>query len=181
MATSSNIGGAHVYDMEFEDPTMTTWTLLRQTWTAITKVSEAKLTKLKLTPEKLAILWTCRDFPGTVTPAEISRLLFREPQSIAGVLNRMEKEGLVKRIPKRKGRPYTEIVMTPKGEQLCSPGIEVHKAQIKSLTSDMSDEDRQHLHRILKALRQKMLDEIHMDIESQPPELASDKPIPLRW
>jgi DNA-binding MarR family transcriptional regulator len=167
--------------MEFDDPTMTTWTLLRQTWTAITKVSEAKLSKVKLTPEKLAVLWACRDYPGTVTPAEISRLLFREPQSIAGVLNRMEKDGLIKRLPKRKGQPYTQITMTPKGEQLCGPGIEIHKTLIKALTSDMSEDDRQHLHRILRDLRQKMLAEIHMEIEDQPPELPSDRPIPLRW
>src|SRR4030043_2034919 len=112
---------------------MTTWALLRQTSIAVNKVAETKLAKIKLTPEKAAVLWACRDFPGTLTPAEIARLLFRENQTIAGLLNRMEKEGLVTRIPKRKGHPFTEVKMTPKGEKLVGPGEEVFKGIIKGL------------------------------------------------
>src|SRR4030043_1565170 len=104
---------------------MTTWALLRQTSIAVNKAAEIKLAKVGLTPEKAAVLWACRDYPGTITPAEIARLMFRENQTIAGLLNRMEKEGLVSRVPKRKGHPFTEVKMTPKGEKLCEQGIEV--------------------------------------------------------
>ena len=96
-----------MYDLEFSDSAMTTWTMLRQTWTAVNKMAEVKLAKVGLTPEKAAVLWLCRDYSGTLTPAEIARYLFRENQTIAGLLNRMESEGLVKRVPKRKGHPFT--------------------------------------------------------------------------
>ena len=169
-----------IYDMDFSEPTMTTWTLLRQTWIAVNKAAETKFAKLALTPEKAAVLWACRDYPGVVTPAEISRLVFREAQSIAGLLNRMEQEGLIKRIPKRKGRPFTEIRLTEKGEKLCSPSIEIYKSLIHELTSDMSSQKREDLHKTLVQLRQKLVDELHLEL-APPSAFPSGKPIQLKW
>lgn len=170
-----------MYDLEFADKPMTTWAVLRQTWVVANKVAETKLAKKGLTPEHLAVLWICRDHKGPVTPAEIARLVFREAQSIAGLLNRMEKEGLVKRIPKRKGRPFTEIKLTPKGEGLCSPGIEILKKIIMDFTSDMPDKERDQFHKTLKSLRAKVLDQLHLEIDPEPTGLPHDKPIILKW
>lgn len=169
-----------MYDMEFEDPSMTTWALLRQTWTAVNKVAEVKLGKVGLTPEKAAVLWACKEYPGVLTPAEIARLVFREAQTIAGLLNRMEKEGLVKRIPKRKGRPYTEIRLTQRGEGLVNPGIEIYKTLIRDLTVDLQDKEREQFNGALRKLRQRMLDEVH--IEAGPvPGYGNSKPMRIDW
>jgi DNA-binding MarR family transcriptional regulator len=170
-----------MYDLDFSEPTMTTWTLLRQTTISMDRVSEAKLARKKLTPEKLAVLWACRDHPGPMTPAEIARLVFREAQTVAGLLNRLEKEGLVKRIPKRKGRPFTEIRLTAKGEELCDPGIAEYKKIIMDLSSDLSEKERDSLHSALRKMRQRMIDTLHLEIDRQPVGLSPDKPIPLRW
>lgn len=170
-----------MYDLTFTEPTITTWTLLRQTWTAVNKVAEIKLARIGLTPEKAAVLWACRDYPGTLTPAEIARLVFREAQSIAGLLNRMEKEGLVKRIPKRKGRPFTEIRLTPKGEELCGPGVEIYKSLIQGLSSDLSADERQQLDNALRKLRQKMLNEMHLEVRQSPPAFPEGNPIKVSW
>jgi len=169
-----------MYDFEFSENAMTTWTMLRQSWTAINKVAEVKLAKANLTPEKAAVLWACRDFPGTLTPAEIARLLFRENQTIAGLLNRMEKDGLVKRIPKRKGHPYTEIRLTAKGEKACGPGVEVYKKVITGLFSDMGETEQQQLRKTLKKLRDKMAEELHIEAE-KPMANNQDKSIDLNW
>jgi len=170
-----------MYDLEFVDAQMTTWTIMRQTWIVANKVAETKLAKKGLTPEHLAVLWICRDHPGPVTPAEIARLVFREAQSIAGLLNRMEKEGLVKRIPKRKGRPFTEIKLSPKGEELCGPGIEIQKKIIMDFSTDMPAKEREQFHKTLKGLRAKMLDQLHMEIDEEPTGLPIDKPLSLKW
>jgi len=164
-----------MYDLEFTDPAMTVWALLRQTHTAVNKVAEVRLAKKGLTPEKAAVLWACRDYPGIVTPAEIARLVFREAQTIAGLLNRMEREGLVKRVPKRKGRPYTQIRLTPKGEGLVDPGIQILRSLIESLTEDMPDAERGQLINSLAAIRHKMMGEIH--IEAGSPPVFEGKPI----
>jgi MarR family transcriptional regulator for hemolysin len=169
-----------MYDLEFDDVAMNTWAMLRQAWTAVNKVAEARLAKAGLTPEKAAVLWACRDYPGTITPAEIARLTFRENQTIAGLLNRMEKDGLVKRIPKRKGHPFTEIKLTTRGEEACGPGVEIYKKLIQGLVSDLPKGEQEQLQKLLRGLRDKMLDELHLETK-KPSGYDSDKPISPPW
>jgi len=168
------------YDFKFQYPALTTFAMLRQAWIAVNKVAETKLLKVGLTPEKLAVLWACRDYPGTLIPAEVARLVFRENQTIAGLLNRMEAEGLVQRVPKKKGHPFTEIKMTSKGEKLVEPGIEIMKAIITELAADMPVEQQEQLQKSLRALRDKALEKLH--IEASPPSgRPAGKPIPVKW
>ena len=169
-----------MYEFEFAETAMATWAILRQTWIAVNKAAEVKLAKVGLTPEKVAVLWACKEYPGTLTPAEIARLVFRENQTIAGLLNRMEKEGLVTRVPKRKGHPFTEVKMTPKGEKLAGPGIEILGALIKSLTAEMPVEEQKQLQKSLRKLRQKMMDEMHMELDRGPSAFGG-KPIIVKW
>lgn len=169
-----------MYDLQFSEIAMNTWTMFRQTWIAVNKVAEVRLAKADLTPEKAAVLWACRDYPGTITPAEIARLTFRENQTIAGLLNRMEKDGLVKRIPKRKGHPFTEVKLTAKGEEACGPGVEIYKKMITGLVADVSTDEQEQLQKLLRVLRDKMLDELHMEIK-KPSGHDMDKPISPGW
>ncbi len=169
-----------MYEFRFADPSFTTYTLLRQTWAAVNKVAETKLAKVGLTPEKTAVLWACRDYPSTLTPAEIARLLFRENQTIAGLLNRMEKEGLVKRIPKRRGHPYTEVKLTPKGEKACAPGIEVMKGVVTELAAHLPVEKQEQLQDLMRMIREKALDTLHLEATT-PPGYPPGKTVPVKW
>jgi len=64
-----------------------------------------------------AISVLCESRPFTMT-ADIARFIGGQSQSVTGMLNRLEQEGLATRRPKRKGRPYTEIRLTETGENL---------------------------------------------------------------
>jgi len=169
-----------MYDFQFADSAFTTYTVLRQTWAAVNKVAETKLAKVGLTPEKTAVLWACRDYPSTLTPAEIARLLFRENQTVAGLLNRMEKEGLVKRIPKRKGHPYTEVKLTAKGEKACAPGIEVMKRVVTELVAHLPVEKQEQLQDSMRMIREKALDTLHLEVTT-PPGYPPGKTVPVKW
>ena len=169
-----------MYDLEFTETAMGTWTVLRQTWIAGNKAAEYKLAKVGLTPEKVAVLWACREYPCTVTPAELARLVFRENQTLAGLLNRMEAEGLIMRVPKRKGHPFTEVKLTPKGEKLAGPGIETMGTLIRRLVEDVPEEEQKQLQKSLRKLRQKMMDEMHTELDEGPPAFKG-KPITVRW
>lgn len=169
-----------MYDFEFPEASLTTFTMLRQTWAAVNKVAEVRLGKVNLTPEKVAVLWACRDYPGILTPAEISRLVFRENQTVAGLLNRMESEGLVKRIPKRKGHPFTEIKLTPKGEELCGPGIEVMKKVVNELMAELPAQKQTQLRGLLQPLRDKALQSLYIE-PSRPRGYPKGKPVPVNW
>jgi len=167
-----------LYDLEFSDQALTTYILVRQAWLAINRYAEARVAKVGTTPETFLVLWTCRDYPGPLIPAEIARIAHRENQTIAGLLNRMEKQGLVQRIPKRKGHPFTEVKMTAKGRRLLDAALPVFQSIVSDLIPDMPmQKECQQWHR---ALRDKALDKLHLVVES-PVEGVIGKPIKLKW
>ena len=169
-----------MYDVQFSDITLTTWALLRQTWSVMDKAAETRLAKVGLTPEKVAVLWICRDYPGLLTTAEIARFMSRQSQSVTGLLNRMEEEGLVARTPKRKGRPFTEVRLTEKGHKACTAGVAVIKVLVAETAPILSTEERQKLHNYLAALRQQLVDSMHLEL-TQPLEYAEKSPIRVKW
>jgi len=169
-----------VYDLEFSDQALTTYILVRQAWLAINRYAEARLAKAGTTPETFLVLWTCRDYPGSLIPAEIARIAHRENQTIAGLLNRMEKQGLVQRIPKRKGHPFTEITVTAKGKKLLDAALPIFKSIVSDLIADMPAQKQKECQEWHRALRDKALDKLHLSAET-PPERVTGKPITLTW
>lgn len=169
-----------MYDLQLADKSLSTWAILRQTWALMDRAAAARLAKVGLTPEKVGVLWICRDFPGIVTTAEIARILTRQSQSVTGLLNRMEEEGLITRSPKRKGRPFTEVKMTSKGEEACAVGVAVVKVLVKETEPTLSNKERQQLHRILGLLRQQMADNLHLEVTVSR-DLPEREPIAVRW
>ncbi len=157
-----------MYDYKFAAQSLTAFAQLRHTWFAINKVIELRLLEVDSTPESIAVLWACRDYPGPLHPAEIARLVFRAPHTVAAMLNRMEKEGLIVRIRKRQGHPFTEVRLTAKGRKLCSPRIAVLKDVIAEVMSAMSDEELAQLVELTRPLQMKALEMLHTKLKPSP-------------
>ena len=157
-----------MYDYQFSNRLLAAWVLMGQTWAAMYKAAERQLKKVGLTPEQIDTLWVCRDYPGPLTPAELSRLLFRESQTVAGLVSRSEREGLVRRVPKRRGKPFTEVQITAKGEELCGPGIEVLLALIADIMSSLSAEELEQFQELLRKPRQKALEVLQIELQPLP-------------
>jgi len=169
-----------MYDFKFSEAGLTTWVLLRHTWSAMYNAAAVKLAKVGLTPEQIDVLWACKANPGPCTPAEISRLIYRKTQSVAGLLNRMEREGFLTRIPKRKGHPFTEVKVTAKGEKACGPGIDVVKDLVTRIMPTLSEEEHEQLQKLLRALLGKAVEELHLEL-SPPPNRSAEEAIPIEW
>lgn len=157
-----------MYDYQFDDDAFAAWVLIHQTWYVMRKSEERLLAKVGLTPEKNELLWVASDHPSPLHPAEISRAVFRENQSVAGLLNRMEREGLVTRVPKRKGRPFTEVKMTAKGQELRNQAKESDLAHISKIMSCLSAEEIKQLTQLLRKIRQNALDELRIELLPPP-------------
>ena len=170
-----------MYDYKFAGESLTAWAQLRHTWIAMNKVVEIRLGEIKATPESIAILWACRDFPGPLRPAEIARLVFRAPHTVAGLLKRMEREGLVVRIPKKPGHQFTEVKLTDKGKRACAPAIEILKDVIAETMSVMSEEELKQLEELIRPLQLKALDMLNAKLKQSPgnPE-AITMPVKVR-
>ncbi len=157
-----------MYDYQFDDDAFAAWVLMHQSWYVMRKSEERKLAKVGLTPERLQVLSVCTDYPGTLIPEEISRLIFRDSQSVSGLLNRMERDGLVRRVPKRKGRPFTEVKMTAKGQELRNQAKERDLAHISKIMSCLSTEEIKQLTQLLRKIRQSVLDELRIELLPPP-------------
>jgi len=167
-----------VYDYQLSDAGFTTWVLLRQTHFAMYKAVRGKLAKVRLTPEKCDILWVCRDYPAPLSSAELSRLLFRKASTITGLLNRMEREGLVKRVPNRTGKPFIEVQITAKGKEALGPAIEVAKALITAIMSRLSAEEHEQLQKLLRVLQETVAEQLHLEL-GPPAGLSPGEVIPV--
>jgi hypothetical protein len=69
--------------------------------------------------------------------------------------------------------------LTPKGEAACDPGVEVYKRVVTSVMSDMPEEEQKRLQETLRGLRDKMADELHMEV-ARPPVYAQGKTITVK-
>jgi len=157
-----------MYDYTFSHEAFTTSVLLGQTWQTMYNTLESKLAKTDLTPQQAYVLWFCKYYPGTLTPAEIARMLFRKSQSIAGLLARMEREGLVKRVPKRKGHPFTEVQITAEGEKRLGDGRKVLLACTEKFMSALSAEEDEQLRKLLRKVRKNGLKELREELTLVP-------------
>ena len=59
------------------------------------------------------------------TPKQISEILCLETSTISGVLDRMQKKGLIDRVINREDRREVRVVPTEKGKQLQEPITEI--------------------------------------------------------
>lgn len=157
-----------MYDYEFAGISLTAWAQLRHAWLAMSKVAEARLREVDSTHESVGVLWACRDYPGPLHPAEIARLVFKEPHTVVALLNRLEKQGLIERIPKQPGHPLTEVKLTAKGRRACSERVAILKDVIAELMSALSDEELEQLIKLTRALQMKAIDMLHIKLKPSP-------------
>jgi len=154
-----------IYNLRFEDANMTAWFLLRQVNKLMSRTLARSLRKHGINPEQLMVLWICRDYPERKTLAEISRLLSLTSQTVTGMINRMEIDDLVGRVPRRKGHPFTEIKLTAKGEEVYSRGIPILQAAFKGAPHWLTALQLTHLNSLLKMLRDGLAQDLHIEVE----------------
>src|SRR4030066_1862107 len=73
------------------------WVLLHQVSDIIFNAREAKLQKHGSPATQAEFLFVIKAIGDKVTPAQISRMMFRRPHSVSGIIERMKKAGLVKK------------------------------------------------------------------------------------
>jgi DNA-binding MarR family transcriptional regulator len=141
-------------DQDFE-----LWSLLHQARDTIARARENELRQADISMIKAAVLFFVKSLDGPVTPAEISRVLFREPHTISGLLDRMEAQGLVRRVRDLQRRNLVRIEVTEKGEEFYRRSREKRRI-IGKIMSCLTQEERDQLRRSLMKLRNRALKEL---------------------
>jgi DNA-binding MarR family transcriptional regulator len=134
------------------------WVLLDQTCAAMMRAKENELRPAGISGMQAAVLFIVKTVKGPATPAEISRWLFREPHSVSGLLNRMEKDGLVRKVKDLDRKNLIRVALTEKGEEAYQRSREMKV--ISEILSCLTRKKKENLRASLEALRNKAVAEI---------------------
>jgi DNA-binding MarR family transcriptional regulator len=138
--------------------------LLRYTADAIHRTREYELKKYNLTPEQAGALVCILSLGNNATQAELSRWLFRLPNSITILINRMEKLGLVKKRPDKKRRNIVRLSLTKKGYEAYLHSIEFEA--FYPIIDALTPEQRRQMQSVLEVIRKKTFENLHLDIKT---------------
>jgi DNA-binding MarR family transcriptional regulator len=127
------------------------WVLLHQTKDAIEVAREKELRPYGISLIQSAVLFVVQAIGYRATPAEISRWLLRWHHSVSGLLNRMEKGGLVKRVKDLDKKNLVRVAITEKGREAYYQSSK--RESIHRIMSSLSEEQRRQVALCLKTLR----------------------------
>jgi len=134
------------------------WAMLNQVYWAMVRVTENELRPIGLSMIGAAVLFLVKSAKTPTTPAQLSRWLFREPHTVSGLLNRMEKQGLIRKTKDLQRKNLVRVALTEKGEKAYQQQSEMRI--IRKLLSSLSPKQRNNLTTYLRTLRSSALDEL---------------------
>lgn len=131
------------------------WTMLEQVHSGITLARDRELEQHGLSTIKASALFIVQSIGNEATPAEISRWILRRPHSVSGLLDRMEKDGLIKKAKNLHKKNLVRVTITPKGKK----GLEISakRKTINQILNALSEDERKQLYIYLDKLRNKAL------------------------
>jgi len=138
------------------------WSTLNQTYWVLIRTAERELRASGLTMIQAATLYWVKTLENPPTAAELSRLLFRRPHTVSDLLERMEKQGLLRRVKDAKRKNVTRVVLTPKGE-------ESYEAQrglraIARIMSELSPQESEMMMVALEKMRHRAIEDLKSGI-----------------
>ena len=93
---------------------------------------------------------------GTLNQTELGTMLLVNRSNVTGLIDRMEKAGLVKRIPDNDDRRVNLIEITAAGEKILEKAQKLYFKRIEGITSILSSNEDTHLCRILERIRKQV-------------------------
>jgi len=122
------------------------------TYTALYTAGHNATKHLNATHMEIALLTIVSGLGGAATPAEIARWLMRKRSTISGLLNRMERNGLIERSGYENNKKLRKVTLTEKGREIL--GQMDNSDVLKDYTGALSDEEFQQLWYLLEKLQQ---------------------------
>jgi len=126
-------------------------------------ISEA-VRKHGCTREQFEVLWACELSARPVTPTELSRWTYRQPHSVVGLLNRMERGGLVERRRNESGPKRTFVSPTQKGRKIFKAAFPAMTDVVTRIGRRLPEKEMVHLTLFLKQVHEAALAELKSSI-----------------
>ena len=112
--------------------------LLRRAWYGLNKAFRRQISDAGVTPDQFTVLRTLGegDTDG-LTQSELTRKMSSDPNTVASLLERMEKNGWVSRKPHETDRRAKRILLKPTGKRKYN--------ELRNVAADLQLEIMQHL------------------------------------
>ena len=131
------------------------WTMLEQVHSGVTLARDRELEKHGISTIKAAALFIIDSIGNEATPAEISRWILRRPHSVSGLLDRMEKDGLIKKTKNLAKKNLVRVTITLKGRRAYE--VSLKRKTINQVLNSITAQERKDLYAVLEKLRNKSL------------------------
>lgn len=143
----------------FADEYHNLWLLLNHVRQAIFRVREKELFKHGITHEHTEALFCINVLDDEeVTSAKLARCLIREPHTVATLIERMRKGGLVKKVKDLPSKNMIRVEVTEEGKQVYE--MAGKRESIHRIMSCLTKPEQRWLRRILEKLQDKAFDEL---------------------
>jgi DNA-binding MarR family transcriptional regulator len=112
---------------------------------------------------------------GVTSPGDLAKLWRVTPAVITGILDRLERRGLVRREPDPADRRRQRLVLTPEGEQIGRNVDQVLTGALAERLAARSPDELAELQRSLQVL-ERVFRDLGAEVRVQPPASADDMP-----
>ena len=127
-----------------------TWERLVVTYTILERARELELGQAGLSLPQAAVIYFLKIAREPLTPSKLSRLIYKEPHTLSGLLSRMEAQGLVKKTKDLKRKNLVRVSLTKKGEESFKRQVNVRT--VRNVTSCLSSKELASLNELLDKL-----------------------------
>jgi DNA-binding MarR family transcriptional regulator len=125
--------------------------LIYLTHAALFNARYSEIKVFGITSMELALLTVVQGLGESATPAEISRWMMRKRPTISGLLNRMERNGLITRTGFKTNKKLTKVSMTSKGQEALDRASK-HDV-LHAIIGAISEEEYKQLWSLLEKLK----------------------------
>lgn len=137
-----------------KEPIEDTWLTFHQTYDSITKCKDDVFTTVGLPYQQFIVIGAIKHIGDRATPTNIANWLDRNRNTITLIIDRMEKDGLVKRVRDLKDRRRLRLVITTKGEEKRKGALKPAREISEKLLSVLSPEELSTFATLLRRVRE---------------------------
>jgi len=140
-----------------------TWLLLGQTLSSVNQCEDKEYTKIGISIPQFYILAGIKYLPAPVTTTAISRWVDRRVNTVALVLDQMEKKELVKRERNLPDRREMRLTLTPKSEKIFARATVPLREMPNDVMSSLTYDELLTLSNILQKIRKRAYSVLNLD------------------
>jgi DNA-binding MarR family transcriptional regulator len=126
----------------------------------LSRYLEIELKRYEASLIRFNIMSTLFKNGGEMTPSEIAESVFREKNSITAVINTMERQGVVRRVPSTDDRRSVKVVITDRGWKEANRLSPLAQELSREALSCMEKEKVEDLVETMRKLRESLLPKI---------------------